>query len=142
MRVLKYQPYRGYGAGKPWHHYGHCQYAPFPRRIRTKGDWRWDCRPVPEGEHAYHLLTGRWGRAEMIQCRACGQVHCSVCRCYRPWKKRDDTGGGGSVYEKRLAHHTFRRWCRRAIAQELALITDDEESDVSHAFRYYGTWLD
>ena len=129
---LKYQPYRGYGR-KPWLGY---HWPGYGRRVRTRGDWRWEQRPRNHSAHAWSLSP----RADERPCRRCGRVHCRMCGCHQPWK-RWDKDSAASVYEKRRAHRTFRRRAQRAIGTELAC-ADPDDADVSHAFRYYGTWLD
>ena len=108
----KYQPYQGYDK-KPWLGYGLPGYG---RRIRTCGDWHYDCRPSQYYLSKYPMGVRpdgqRWGF----------------------WQRSSDNGG--SVYEKRLAHRMFRRWAKRAIQRELA------GEEISHTFRYCGNWLD
>ena len=108
----KYQPYQGYHA-KPWLSYGPPGYG---RRIRTRSDWHYDRRP-------WHLRIGM----PLRRARSEG-------RKWAFWHRSSDDGG--SVYEKRLAHRTFRRWAKQAIQSELV------GEEVSHNFRYYGNWLD
>ncbi len=108
----KYQPYWGYHA-KPWLSYGEPGYG---KRIRTRSDWHYDCRP-------WRSAAGEvWGHAR------------SEGRRWPFWRR--DENSDGSVSEKKLAHRMFRRWAKRAIRREL----DGEE--VSHNFRYSGDWLD
>ena len=108
----KYQPYRGYHA-KPWLSYGFPGYG---RRIRTRSDWHYDWRP-------------RYFRISFP-----GMTVREDNQRWAFWHRASDNGG--SVYEKRLAHRTFRRWAKRAIQRELA------GEEVSQNFRYSGTWLD
>lgn len=134
---MKYQPYRGYGGGKPWYWYGESCY---PRRIKVKGDWRMASRPP----HLPDQVCCDWHAQKYGQrierCRTCGKLCCHWCGCWHPWKKWGHDSAG-STWEKNLAHRTFRRWARRAIQEEISFV-DPEDADVSHAFRYCGTWLD
>ena len=132
---MKYQPYRGYGRGKPWYWYRRFRSrGGAPRRVRTKGDWRWNVLP-PRCEDAWDWARRPNAHGTITHCRWCGKNHCSGCDCYTPWDKLVCTGG--STYRKQLAHRTFRRWARDAIRRELA-----GDDSVSHAFRYCGDWLD
>lgn len=108
----KYQPYQGYHA-KPWLSYGPPGYG---RRIRTRSDWHYDRRP-----RRFCIGKIAW------RARSDG-------RRWAFWHRSSDDGG--SVYEKRLAHRTFRWWAKQAIQRELA------GEEISHNFRYYGNWLD
>lgn len=102
---FKYQPYHGYYR-KPWPWYW-CPEGSYPRRIRTRSDWRWNREP-------------RWWQ--------------SADRLNMWWRILDSTD---STYEKRLAHRTFRRMVKQAIACEL-----QGDDAVSHRLHYWGDWLD
>ena len=108
----KYQPYQGYHA-KPWLSYGLPGYG---KRIRTRSDWHYDWRP----------RRCRFGLS-VVYARSEG-------RRWAFWHRFSDNGG--SVYEKHLAHRTFRRRTKTAIRRDLA------GEEVSHNFCYYGDWLD
>lgn len=126
----KYQPYKGYGKGKPWYWYRGGSVA---RRIRTKGDWVWESEPPVCGYSCRWLSTRHGERIEF--CVRCGKVHCYWCGCYRPWKKWVKTGA--STFEKRKLHHDFRRQAKALIRREL-----HGEEDISHNFYVSGDWLD
>lgn len=90
MASLKYQPYRGYGTAHPWYWY-YCYPRPYPRRLRTRSDWRLD---VPLLDNLTGEPTAFW---------------------LRPFSGRRE-----SRYQKQVAHRSFRREAKRLIAQELA----------------------
>lgn len=109
----KYQPYRGYGR-KPWLGYTSLYCG---RRVRTQGDWHYDLHP--------------W-RSQPDKPRR-----------FPFWRRFATDNTSGSVYEKHLAHRTFRRQAKDAIRRELLQqCAKVEYPDISHDFRYYGNWLD
>ena len=108
----KYQPYQGYHA-KPWLSYGLPGYG---RRIRTRSDWHYDWRPR-------RSLFG----SPVVYARSDG-------RRWPFWHRFTDSNG--SVFEKKLAHRTFRRSMKCVIRRELS------GEEVSPNFRYCGDWLD
>jgi hypothetical protein len=96
--------------------------AGYPRRVRTRSDWRYATEPPyhPEHQHAYYAV--------ICDCRSCGRTHCRSCGCrYEPWKRRVKASNGS--YEKRRLHRVFRRQVKHALQRELA------GEEMSHNFR-------
>lgn len=129
----KYQPYKGYGKGKPWYWYGRWRNG-VPRRVKTRGDWVWAYSKSYHRVEWCHYWIVRDGPDEQF-CNQCGFVHCMHCGCNRFWKKWVDTGA--STFEKRKLHRDFRRQAKALIRREL-----DGEEDISHNFYVSGDWLD
>lgn len=105
----------------------------FPRRVKTKHDWRWHTQP------RYHQAAcDRYsqGHSSDKPCRYCGKVHCHTCGCWQPWKKFNRFADA-ATFEKRSAHRAFRREAKAALSREL--VGDDA---VSHTFFISGNWLD
>lgn len=125
--TAKYQPYQGYHYAQP--HLWYSDAVP-PKRIRTKGDWRYPSK-TPDHYHNDH----RFRAPHIEQCRGCGKVHCYWCHCDQPWK-RWAHNSNDARHEKQLAHRTFRKQAKRLIQRELA------GEEVSHNFIYSGDWLD
>ncbi len=116
----KYQPYWCYGWIHPFLPYKGV--TGYPRRVRTRSDWRYASEPPYHAAHQYHP------RAVFAHCRRCGRTHCRACGCrYEPWKRRVKASSGSD--EKRRLHRAFRRQSKRAIQRELA------GEEISHNFR-------
>ncbi|MGZ6281748.1 MAG: hypothetical protein ACXWQ5_00450 [Ktedonobacterales bacterium] len=134
----KYDPYQGYGYGKPWYWYRTAVYGA-PRRKKTKSDWVWHFPKRQEYWEGLIHYSSVYSNRRIYHtdeyCKHCGKSHCLYCGCARWWKKWISTGG--STYEKKDAHRRFRRQAKYAIWRELK-----GDDDVSHNFYVSGDWLD